>query len=449
MDPRLAVLPPVSDVTERARVELRLAVPNPGSSPRAVAVDFFLDRERAAARLGGETLTVPPGGCAQARIRWPAAGHAGARRLLWRAQSNEGTHRGSWSVTVHPSSTPTLPAFQGAWIEPGAIMRNGDAKAAERSLREGVDAMAALGMQVLIVAYVEANGIFYYPTDLEFFDRDRQQVTRGAGCPFDVVGTLLSQAQKNGQQVLLGIGRGGDLWLLWQFEKADWAARNAFGIDLGKRTIADLWKRYGHYRSLYGWYFTHEMNDLAKASAYYDPLAQYCRTLAPEKPTLIAPAGTPIATPETVAASQVDIIAYQDAVGSGYVPYKNTFRPENRIAMLEEIYAKYRRWHAGSEKHLWADLEVWEMDGKHGYSHPYPPTFARVKRQIEVEAKHVDLLTAYAWFGYLHDPKGKTPAPDARAEALHRDYAAYLDAALPWLRRRPLRAGSPGRSGRR
>jgi len=459
---RFTVVPP-GPVTDRIRVELRLAMPNNTPETKSVRVRFYWDKADPAHLIDSQTLTAPPNGFAFARAWWPTEGKAGKRRLLYQIDNGaEGasTHHsptpplphstGSWLLEVIASKTPALPILQGAWIEPFAAIRHSEGEnpaETEQNIRDSIDAMKRLGMNVLVIAYVEYQGTFFYPSGIEFYDRDVKRMARGRDCPLDVVGTVLSQADKNGMHVFLGIGRGGDTYLLWEFEKEGWKARNAAAIDLGKRVVRELWDRYHHHPSLYGWYLTHEMNDLAKASAYYNPLADFCHALSPDRPVMVAPAGTPIITPQSLAKSRVDIFAYQDAVGSGYVPYKNTFNPENRIAMLDEIFAKYRAWHTGSGKHLWADLEIWEMDGRQGYGGSYPPTFRRVKRQIEIEAKYVEMLTGYAWFGFLHPPDSKAPLKDPRARRLYEDYAAYRQAE----RRRNRYGGSPtstARSGR-
>lgn len=428
--PRFTVIPP-GPVSDRLQVELRLAVPNETPEARAYTVRFYWDKADSAHRIGTQTLTAPPNGFAFASVWVPTTGRAGKRRLLYQIERAEGLETGYWPLEVIASETPALPRLQAAWIEPFAVIRpaqDKDAKATERDLRDSVDAMKRLGMNTLIVTYVEYQGTFFYPSKIAFYDRDVKHMARGPDYPFDVVGTVLSQADRNGMHVFLGIGRGGDAWLLWEFQKPDWKQRNAEAIALGRRVAKELWERYSHHPSFYGWYFTHEMNDLAKASAYYDPLADFCHSLSPDKPVMAAPAGTPIMDRKTLVASHVDIFAYQDAVGSGYVPYKNTFHPENRIAMLDAIFAQYRNWHAGSEKHFWADLEVWEMDGSRGYGGSYPAKFSRVQRQIEIESKYAAMLTAYAYHSFLHDPRSKQATADDRAVRLYEEYTAYLKA---------------------
>ena len=118
---------------------------------------------------------------------------------------------------------------------------------------------------------------------------------------------------------------------------------------------------------------------LKRACAYYNPIIDFLRTFEADKPILISPAGTPIISRDILAASKVDIFAYQDAVGSGYVPYKNTFDPRRRIEMLDGVYSGYAKAHRESGKHLWSNLEIWQMDGPE-YAASYPPEFKRVQR---------------------------------------------------------------------
>ena len=429
--PHFTVIPP-GPVTDKIRVELRLAAPNHAKTPRAFTVGFYHDKVAVSNLIARQEVTAPPGGFALARAWWKTAGQAGEHRLLYRVESETGRQQGSWPLAVVASKTRALPVLQAAWFDPGGIEGYARERAVTaQDVRDMVDAMKRLGMSAIIVTYVEYLGGFYYPSRLSFYDHDVNREAKGNKLRFDVLEAVLSQADKHGMHVFLGLGRGGDTWLLWQFDKPDWQQRNETMLALSRKVAQELWERYRQHRSLYGWYLTHEMNDLARASAYYNPIADTCHSLSPDMPVLVAPAGTPIITKESLANSHVDIFAYQDAVGSGYVPYKNTWQPEQRIAMLEKIYRDYRAWHEESDKHLWSDLEVWEMDGTHGYSHAYPPSFARVRRQIEIEAKYVEMLTAYEYTGFLEAPDSRARLKDRRAARLYADYANYLKTRLP------------------
>lgn len=100
--------------------------------------------------------------------------------------------------------------------------------------------------------------------------------------------------------------------------------------------------------------------------------------------------------------------------------------------MLDEVYADYQRRHAGTRKHLWTDLEIWEMAGPE-YADPYPAPWSRVARQLAMECRYVAMITAYEWSGFMQAPDGQRPLLDPRARELFGAYQAYLRSteALP------------------
>jgi hypothetical protein len=416
------VVPP-GPVTDRIAVEARVGLRNDGETKQTVRVSVCADERRLTTR----TVTVPAGGAKLVSVWWPTTGQAGEHCLSYRVeQDGTTTGRGDWRLRVMASGTPALPLLQGVWsdllgIVPSSYPRNGEVT--EPDLREMVDAMRGLGVTTVIVTYVEYQGHFFYPSKLRFSDRDLQREAGGQWHTYDAVGTILDQADRHGMHVILGLGRGGDLLLL-QNLTAD-AERLRHAITVSKQVAAELWERYRGHPSLYGWYLTHEVNDLATASAYYDPIADFCHALAPDKPVLCAPDGSPKTPPEVLKRSHVDIFAYQDAVGPGYVPYEYTYQPERRLAMLDEVYADYQRRHQGTRKHLWADLELWEMAGP-DYANAYPPPWSRVTRQLATECQYVEMITGYEWSGFMQAPEARLQLLDTRARDLFEEYERYL-----------------------
>jgi hypothetical protein len=431
--PRFTVVPP-GPVSDRGEVELRLAVPNPTKQSAQFRVRFYHDRADVDHEVGAQVVTAPAGGFALARTWWKTAGQGGKHELLYRVELAGGIVEGRWPLTVAASKTRALPKLQAGWIEPLALaagVYGRDRDMGEDDLRVLVNSMHRLGMDTLIIAYVEMDGSFYYPSDVRFVDRDRNKETRGQRFNFDVVGTILSQAEKNGMHVFLGLGRAGDLNLLWEFDKPGWDDRNRRALDVGRRVAKELWQGYGRYRSLYGWYLTHEMNELAKAAAYYDPLADFCHSFSPDKPVMVAPAGTPKIERVTLESSRVDIFCYQDAVGAGYIPYQNTYDPAKRLVQLDQVYSWYSKLHAGSGKHLWADLEIWERGGPPDTHATYSAPMPRVRDQIVSEAPYVEMLTGYSIVGFFEPPGLRSRVKDPRARQLYETYAAWLGGGSP------------------
>jgi len=417
---------PAGPVSDSGSVELRLAVPNLSANTRLVHVSFFWDAANRQHVIAQETLSVAP----HERIlvsRWAScARRAGPHTLIARVTQDGRTRELRRPLTIVPCDTPALPQFGAVWFDPGGLTAYAhDGAMTDADVRAMVGSLDHLGVTTIIITYVEYFGRFYYPSALRFYDRDMKAEATGMMYDFDVVEAVLAAADQHGMHVFLGLGRGGDTPLLWDYDAADWAERKHAAVNTSCRVATELWQRYRHHESLYGWYLTHEMADLARASAYYDPVAAFCHSLSPDKPVLVAPAGTPVVTPELLRASQVDIFAYGDAVGAGYIPGKYTYQPESRLRMLDDIYRQYRQWHEDTGKHLWADLELWEMDGSQGYSGAYPAAWERVRQQLETEAKYVDFVTAYECSGFLQGPGARVRLKDPRAERLYGGYEAY------------------------
>lgn len=424
--PSFTIVPP-GPVGDRACLELRVAVPNLSDASRAAEVAFYWDAADARHLICTKSVSIPPHRRALVTAEASCAGRAGAQTVIARVLQAGRTTELRWPITVLRTGMAAAPQFGGVWLDPGGLSAyEHDGLMTAADVRRMVDAMHRLQITTIIITYVEYFGRFYYPSDLRFYDRDIKGEAAGMLYDFDLVEAVLGAADERGMHVFLGLGRGGDTPLLWEFDAPDWEVRKDAAVGVSTRVAADLWRRYRHHGSLYGWYLTHEMADLARAAAYYDPVAEFCHSLSPDKPVLVAPAGTPVITPGLLRASKVDIFAYGDAVGPGYVPGKYTYQPETRLKVLDEIYPQYRGWHEGTGKHIWTDLELWEMDGTKGYTGAYPAAWERVQRQLAAETPQVEFVTAYEFSGFMQDPAAPVKLKDPRAARLYRDYEQYL-----------------------
>jgi len=417
---------PPGPVSSRTRVEMRVAVHNPGSVRQAARATVAWDDEAPQAPGFREEVSIGAGETKLVQAWLPTTGRSGSSRIRWLIESPGAVSRqGSEPILVVPSATSALPILQAGWLDLLGLLSSvypRDQEAGAAHLRALVDAMRDLGMNVILVTYVEYQGHFFYPSRLRFHDRDLDREAAGQWFEYDALEVILSQADRNNMHVFIGLGRGGDTYLLWGGLGDQ--SRVEHATALSREVAEEVWELYGHHPSLYGWYLTHEPGDLAAASAYYDPVADACHSLAPEKPVMVAPAGTPIADADTIRRSHVDVFAYQDAVGAGYVPGKYTYDPENRLGMLDAAFGKYSRSHEGTDKHLWADVELWEMAGPR-YEKPYPAAFERLHRQMLSVAPHVALLTGYEVTGFLQPPATPAHLLDPRAADLFSMYAEH------------------------
>jgi hypothetical protein len=423
----MTVVPP-GPVTDHTEVEVRVAVRNRTSRAERIDVVVSVDTAAGTSHPVSETsVEVPAQGQQLVSVRFGAAKFVGNNQIRCRASAGANFDSSDeWPLQVIASKTRALPLLQFGWIDPGAVPAMPAAKGSkqdiigEKELRNLIDRYRDIGIHGLIITYPEyicSGGGAYYPSRIL---AEYPQLSA-----FDIVGTILNQASKNGQHVFVGVGRGTDELLTWT--GFDDSRRIKAALDLSMKIAIELWSLYGHEPSFYGWYLTHEANDIDRASrAYYNPMVDFLHSFETDKPVLVSPAGTPVLSPEILANSKVDIFAYQDAVGSGYVPYENTFDPQRRIDMLDKVYAAYATAHRNSGKHLWANLEIWQMDGPE-YANAHPANFKRVRAQLEIAQRYVDVVTAYQLIGYM-DPSTTHPAVGGeRALSLFDAYHTYFE----------------------
>lgn len=446
----LTVLPGGPTISDKVRVDARLAISSTASQATSAIVTFTWvpdNRRLRDLKVAVSTIKIPAQGSvvverSLAASKLLSKGAEASGRIVADVVSIRGTARDTWNLTVVPSDTRSLPIITAAWIEPGAYLDGvyeQSRPAVRQDVIDDVDSMHEVGIDTIVIAYSEyiANGWG------AFYDTSLPELLPAA-TSFDLVDTVLAAASTNGQHVYVGLGRGTDVYLAYL--GLDDPARIATGLDYTQRLADDLWTKYRGHDSFYGWYVTHETADIAAASALFDPMSTYLKTLTPGKPVLLAPSGTPVASQSVIAASAVDVFAYQDAVGAGYIGpdasclptcpsplgtvtggYAYTYNPENRMADLSALFASYESWHASTPKAIWSDLESWEMAGP-TYSGAFPADSERLIRQISAEAPHVDVISVYAWPGFLSPTGSSLEHGGERARQLYEGYKDYYEA---------------------
>lgn len=461
--------------SKQSPIELRLGLNNTSGSSKTWSVTFYVDSITPSLKINNPAIsvTVPAGERGLASVMWDPIYFTGDHTLIWEATVGGVTTSNAadpWPIKILDITTSAPEYFGAAWVEPGAIMRDpavsqsttaGPAYVADR-----VDEMHDLGIDTIIIAYSEfiggdVNKGPFYNSSLEYLYPEDPDDTPA----FDIVGTILHQACLNDMHVIVGLGRGLDPWLDVdaQPSNADMDDRAEYELELAN----DLYNKYGvndyygaNKGTFYGWYQAYEPNDYVGSQRFFDTVAEGLHeSFGPEKVVLVAPGGTPLGmTTAVLNSSKSDIFAYQEAAGPGYIGpgasclpscpinpsgtatsgYAYTFEPYNRIADLSSIFASYAAEHSGTNKHIWADTEAWEMDGtslKPGhYGDPYAAKCERVADQIVPEADHVSMLTVYDFFGPFRGPtNSNTLIPYTDSDQMYDGYEAYYNAGLPGL----------------
>jgi hypothetical protein len=417
---------PAVRCTAKVKVELRLSIKNStGKSVRAKTI-FYLDGQsglKDSILAASNEIEIADGTQELISEFFSTEKYIGKRKITAEVLIDNGSSgESTQDLHIIPCETRALPLIDVAWIEPWCYTFGKDGKkATAEDVSEYVRLLTSVGIHSAIITYTE---LIMYKIGA-FFNTDSEEIKSfPAPLEFDFLDAFMNEADKQNMNVFVGLGRGNDLMLTWEgFEDT---ARIQKQIDFGLMISKELWKNYSHHKSFYGWYLAHEADDLPRAGRYYNPVADILHSYAKDKPVMIAPSGTPIVDANTLNTAKYDIVAYQDAVGSGYMPYVNTWDQEKRIAMLHSCYKRYADAHIGTNKHIWTDLEIWKMDGP-TYANGYASPYHQVARQIEIERIYTDCISCYSFPGMFQDENASFKYLSKGAYELYEDYKAYFE----------------------
>jgi hypothetical protein len=272
--------------------------------------------------------------------------------------------------------------------------------------------MADVGMKYLVLMATALYYRAFYTTTI--FPKWQ------LGCT-DPIETVLAAADKHGVKFFIGGGFYGD-----------WEDPNIISDPVAAKkrlqAIEELTRLYGHHPSFYGWYWPNE----AFIDRYYsnefihyvNTCSHLARQLTPHARILIAPYGTRVAVPDEkyvrqLEAMDVDIIAYQDEVGV-------------RKSTVEETGAFYKGLKSAHDHvpkiAIWADMEIFEFEGKVYDSALLPAPFSRVLRQMEAVSPWVERILAYQYLGLMNKPHSAAFAGPRDSVRLYTAYSRWVKA---------------------
>lgn len=293
----LTLIPP-SPVTDQITLDVRAAVWNHGDTAQQFDLAVYLDQEQPAACLHQQTLEAVPKTPAGLKFRWPTQGHAGRHRLLLVARTGETTLRVPRPLEILASDARSTRRLGGAWVD----LYHHDAaegkpfdlelgRMTDVQWRELVRAMHEVDQNLLVITMMFQNfthrgthrietegykGKAYYPSRL-FPGR----MPIASPDPLDAI---LSEADRLEMQVMPGVGA----YAFFDYTPG--------ALAWHKKVAAELWERYGHHPSFYGWYVSGEKDgSLGSAAereelvAFFREFTAFVRTLAPDKPVMLAP----------------------------------------------------------------------------------------------------------------------------------------------------------------
>lgn len=308
--------------------------------------------------------------------------------------------------------------ISGSWFEfnhPGGkegVNWDGDLERFTASMwRDKVFEIRETGMEYLVLMNMAVNGKAYYDTALA------PKIRMGCDDPLEEV---LSAADECGIRFFISNGFWGDDLDAVKMMTDKGIARKR------QAAMEEIWGRYGHHKSFYGWYFSNEcwldpyFGDFVHP--YVNESSRIARSLCPSTRTLIAPYNIKRVKFDDTFVRQieeldVDIVAYQDGVGV------NSTKLEDSARYYEQLYLAHQK---ASRSRLWADMELFSFEQTtHGSL--IPADFnTRILKQMEAISPYVDKILVYQYIGIMNKPFSKAPAglTDC-SEKLYTDYMTW------------------------
>lgn len=425
---RLELIPP-SPVTDKVILDIRGAVENDSSSDRQYSISLYLDRESPAALLHTENALIQAHGNAGIYFRHSTDQWNGRHRIILVASSKSRKVRTNRELEVLPSPIRSTRTVDGAWVgiahwsdEEGRHWNSTIRKLTEADWRQQIHGMHNLGMDTVVIQETFRNqeyygrnniastgykGLAYYPSEL--FPGRAQVLAH------DPLEAILSEADRLHMNVFLGVGM------------YAWFDFTAASLEWHKKVAEELWRRYGHHPSFYGWYVSEEtygslIPDEGEAAKdryrqevinFFQELQAFCRKLAPEKPLMLAPNAHGMMLSQGIwplVLKHLDIVC----------PFAFHRMPEGDITG-EQSAAIWQAMCDKAKAHLWMDMEAFLFEDDVAL---VPRPIAGLLQDLQ-RFPNFEKILCYQYPGIFNSPKTKVQPGGPPTVVLYQDYLGY------------------------
>jgi len=415
----LTLIPP-SPVTDKITLEIRGAVWNRTGETRKFDVAVYSDAEK----LHQETVEIAPQSAAGIKFHWPTKGQAGDHKIILVAKSGDEIRKTVKPLKIIASKIRSTETIAGAWVgiyhwsEKEGRPWNADIKKmTDDDWRNLVRGMHGIGMDIINIQELFRNQVY-----------DRRIIEQGGykGLAFypsklfpgrmpiaakDPVEAILDEADKLGMNVFMGVG----LYAWFDYSPGSLAWH--------KKVAKELWDMYGHHPSFYGWNLSEEGGGaLANAKdliAFCRGFTGYVRTLAPDKPVLMARNTYALRGAEDIYRQVLPNVDILCSFCFHRMRARDRMTGEEAASLLQSLCDE-----TGS--HLWMDMEVFLFD-KGGALVPRPISglLSDLKRFPNFEK-----ILCYQYPGLLTAPDASIKLGGDPAVKLYQDYKKYLEGTL-------------------
>lgn len=430
---RLVTVPP-TPFTDRITLDVRAAVRNHTGEEKAYEVVVYLDTEDHDHQLHRETVTVPARSAKGVYFRWPTREKAGQHRLIAVATAEGKSWRQAEPIDVIKSDVPSLKRITGAWSgivhfndDEGEFWNTDIRRMTETQWRQLIRDMHGIGMDTVVITQVFLNdSVRYGQHNMEkegFPGRalypSKLYPKREPIASKDPIETVLATADELDMHVFLGVG----IYAFFDFTPAS--------LKWHTQVTDELYRMYGHHRSLYGWYVADECpgglldtdQENAQIAEFFRGYREHVRAISPEMPVMMAPNSFYMLKAEKGWAA---IMRHLDIV----CPFGwNRMRKDD--AQGVDVARRLQKLCDDAGAHFWMDLEIFlaNRPPKPGktvralYPRPIEQIIEELRRYPEFEK-----VLCFQYPGLMTAPDFSPKLGGDEAVKLYEGYRQYLTA---------------------
>ncbi|WP_437922131.1 DUF4434 domain-containing protein [Sphingobacterium sp. LRF_L2] len=430
----LTLIPPTT-ITNQVDLDIRAGLRNEQQRTKMVELSIYIGDERPENLLHYVKKELLPQQAYEVKHILPTQDRIGNNRIILVVKDGEKTYRKVRDIEVISSTQRSTGLIDGAWAgiyhwseTEGKHWNTDIKKMTDGQWREMVQAMHKLKMDIVVIQEVFRNEEYVgkHQTTVESykgkaFYPSKRYPERVPIAANDPVEAILDEADKLNMHVFVGVGM--FAWFDFTPESLEWH----------KIVAKELWEKYGHHASFYGFYVSEEsggnldnwehsevkrMERKKEIVDFFREFKTYCNQIAPAKPVMLAtnsmqvPAGL-----DTYPAllQNLDILC---PFGFARMP-KGDLTGKESADLLQSLCDR-----AGA--HLWFDLETFLFNEDQSL---YPRPVAEIVRDLN-RFQNFEKILCYQFPGVFNDPKMSIRIGEARTVDLFRDYQRYMEKTI-------------------
>ena len=426
----LTLIPP-GEITDCIDLDIRAGVVNDSKKKDRYKIEVYRTQGDTAQLLMEHSTVLMPGETRCFRHMMETGGLSGKNRITLKVTSGNGESRAYGETSITRSGTRSTGKIGGAfvgichWSEVEGKHWNDDIrKLTDEDWRMMVRSMHRLGMDIIVIQELFRNeeyagkhtmtadtypGKAYYDSGLY---RGRVRITAE-----DPVEAIFSEADSLGMHVFPGIGL--YAWFDFSEESLEWH----------KLVAREVWGKYGHHRSFYGFYVpeesggsldnwekTPEMRAQRKREivTFFKEFKSFCNSLAPGKPVMLATNSFGIRDGLDTYPALLENLDILCPFGFARMP-EGDITGQEAAGILQELCDN-----AGA--HLWFDLEAFLF---YDDSSLYPRDIKGITDDLETFS-NFEKVICYQFPGVFSDPQARIRVGEEKTETLFREYGNYI-----------------------